>query len=81
MKLGRMAKSVASVVNTKRKEKGLLPRPVTPTNVVLVFLCFICPFNYLDMPINISSVLQQFLLYIHSYWLLVSKLVSNSTIS
>jgi hypothetical protein len=23
-----MAKSVASVVNTKRKEKGLLPRPV-----------------------------------------------------
>ncbi|CAD6272057.1 unnamed protein product [Miscanthus lutarioriparius] len=28
MKLGRMAKSVASVVNTKRKEKGLLPRPV-----------------------------------------------------
>ncbi|CAN6332967.1 unnamed protein product [Urochloa humidicola] len=28
MKLGRMAKSVASGVNTKRKEKGLLPRPV-----------------------------------------------------
>ncbi|AQK86366.1 DAR GTPase 3 chloroplastic [Zea mays] len=28
MKLGRMAKSVASVANTKRKEKGLLPRPV-----------------------------------------------------
>ncbi|XP_024314938.1 DAR GTPase 3, chloroplastic isoform X2 [Brachypodium distachyon] len=28
MKLGRMAKSVASTVNTKRREKGLLPRPV-----------------------------------------------------
>jgi hypothetical protein len=28
MKLGRMAKSVASGVNTKQKEKGLLPRPV-----------------------------------------------------
>ncbi|XP_062179727.1 DAR GTPase 3, chloroplastic-like [Phragmites australis] len=28
MKLGRMAKSVASVVNTKRRKKGLLPRPV-----------------------------------------------------
>ena len=28
MKLGRMAKSLASIVNPKRKEKGLLPRPV-----------------------------------------------------
>uniref|UniRef100_A0ACD5U1F8 Uncharacterized protein n=1 Tax=Avena sativa TaxID=4498 RepID=A0ACD5U1F8_AVESA len=28
MKLGRMAKSAASTVNTKRREKGLLPRPV-----------------------------------------------------
>jgi hypothetical protein len=26
MKLGRMAKSLASTVNTKRREKGLLPR-------------------------------------------------------
>lgn len=29
MKLGRMAKSAASTVNTRRREKGLLPRPVT----------------------------------------------------
>uniref|UniRef100_M8C0U5 Ribosome biogenesis GTPase A n=1 Tax=Aegilops tauschii TaxID=37682 RepID=M8C0U5_AEGTA len=28
MKLGRMAKSAASTVNTRRREKGLLPRPV-----------------------------------------------------
>jgi hypothetical protein len=28
MKLGRMAKTAASTVNTRRREKGLLPRPV-----------------------------------------------------
>jgi hypothetical protein len=44
MKLGRMAKSVASGVNTKRKEKGLLPRPVIKLTIV-GFIIFIGSFN------------------------------------
>ncbi|RRT32463.1 hypothetical protein B296_00050625, partial [Ensete ventricosum] len=40
MKLGRLAKSLAVSVNTKRRAKGLLPRPVTHFPVFLEHITF-----------------------------------------
>lgn len=40
MKLGRLAKSLAVTVNTKRRAKGLLPRPVMHFPVFLEHIIF-----------------------------------------
>lgn len=39
MKLGRLAKSLAGDVNGKRREKGLLPRPVSKCTSVYPLFC------------------------------------------
>lgn len=36
MKLGRLAKSLATGVNLKRRAKGLLPRPVSFSNLRII---------------------------------------------
>jgi hypothetical protein len=52
MKLGRMAKSAATTVNTRRREKGLLPRPVI--TLICCWLPSVISFHFFSSFMKIS---------------------------